>query len=237
MKSFKSALKDLVGNIIWCIKRDLSNSGLQICYGPEKYIIKVCELLEICEDNDTQLSVKGLLSVCGQYSDFPNINVIGKIRLVDSIHNEIGFFNLKKGSDNKILFSENFYNNLLLIDVGMPKLLEQIVTTAKSKKITKVSEICENILITNPLDVDKDWIKYTYIFKIGRLLYNFALGMNEESIWNGVTPTGGIIFIENEAYNGFNYFDQTTIGKYLIDSTELVIDGTFNLFKLSKCSI
>lgn len=234
MKRFKSVLKDLVGTITLGNNSNLSICGVRICYGQEKYIIKVCKLLEICANPDLQLSVEGLLSACSHYSDISYNNIIGEIRLVDSIHNEIGFFTIEEGVNRKNMFGGILYNNLMLIDVGMPVLLTEAVTIAKSKGIVKVSEIYKNILVSNPLEVANDWIEITYRFKIGRLLYDFAIGLTEESVWQGDTPTGGIVFIVNGVSNGFNYFDQTAIGNFLIGSTKLTIDGTHYHFKLSS---
>lgn len=233
MREFKSLLKELVGEIVWGVHYDLSNLWLRICYGQKYYIIQVCKLLEICDD-DSQLSVKELLLICNQYSSCLKINVIGEIRLVDSINDNIGIFNIKGGFGDKDLFDRIFYDNLRLIDGDMPKLLMEIVMTARCMGTTKISEIFENILTSNPLDVDNEWIKNTYLFKIGRLLYNFAIGLTEESVWQGDTPVGGIVFIVGETYYGFNYYNQTAIGKFLIDSSEFIMNKNDCCFKVSR---
>ncbi|MDE6330516.1 MAG: HpaII family restriction endonuclease [Muribaculaceae bacterium] len=232
MSELKAIVKDLVGQISWGVSNGISNCWIRVSYGNENYIVNASDLLDLCND-DAQLSVSQLLSRHNQYPESGSRNIIGEIRIVDTARDSIGFFNVKQSCENKDLFRDIFYNNLRFIDLGMPMLLTEIVRSAKSEGINKISEIYERVKITNPLDVDNDWIENVYLFKIGRLLYNFATGLTEAAIWDGSTPTGGIVFISNGSCSGFNYFDQSALGNFLIDSCELTSVDSALYFKFS----
>ena len=171
------------------------------------YHTSIDELLSQCQPNTTAM-------------------ITDEIRVIDSSENEIGIFEVKEKNNCHYFFGKVFYNNLLMIDGEMPRLLSIILDRVELTGGLKTSEILSRLINTNPLSIDKDWIESTYRFKLGRMLYCLILGMNENCVWNGVTPKGGIIFAEGDIFKGYNNCEQTLIGDYLMGRTE---------FKLDKC--
>lgn len=233
MDNFKNELKQIASKTIFSSPGDLSKSAFLICYGTDKFIISISKLLEVC-DNEDELTVEKLLSASNRNANTPDVSVIGEIRLIDSSYNILFRFSLKNKADDGHLFERYLYDNLLMADCAMPKFLYDIVNIVSSKGINRSSEILNQIISSNPLCIDSDWKENFYRFKIGRLLYIFTLGMTEVTVWDGKVPNGGIICITGSTCTGFNYFDQSSIGDYLIASTEFKINKSYCYIKLLK---
>ena len=233
MGSLKNELKEIVDKTIFSFHGDIAGSNFLIRYGIKEFLIRGNKLLEICKSND-ELSLEKLLSLREKSGHISTPHLIGEIQVFDDTHNRIGGFNIGKSFNEGLLFERRFYDNLRLIDGGMPKLLANIVDIVKAGEISRSIEILDSLIVSNPLHFANDWIDNAYRFKIGRLLYSFVLGMNEDSMWSGLIPNGGVVCLNGTTGSGFGYYDQTSLGNYLIASSELCIEGLKCYFELVK---
>lgn len=122
------------------------------------------------------------------------IKPIGQILIIDSNFDELAHINFRRKDNKEIGFSKVLNDNLLMIDVGMPIILKNIIDMVSRHGGESSRNVYLHLIELNPLHIDKDWIENTYRFKIAHLLYDLTLGVNEEVVWNGRIPIGGILY-------------------------------------------
>lgn len=225
MGNFKEELKEIVDKVLLSYHGDPSESGFNIQYGHEKHIITVAKLMDAFND-EKELSIDRFLSLSHPFQDTSSIILLGEIRLLDSTHDVLGSFSIGKKENQKHLFGQILYDNLRMIDGDMPRLLEAVVKIVNTTGIRKSREILMSLTESNPLHIANGREETTYRFKFGRLLYNFVLGMTEDTTWYGSVPRGGIVFAKNDICKGICFFNQTSLSHHLIDVTEFIFVGS-----------
>ena len=94
--------------------------------------------------------------------------------------------------------SPKFYQNLLMIDMGMPTAMGEMLLAKYRHKLNTVRRCVEKLNETNPLHFNQSHGQPFYESKIKRFLQACAMGMTSEAIWTGVyDATGGQIIVKD----------------------------------------
>ncbi|WP_297334409.1 HpaII family restriction endonuclease [Flavobacterium sp.] len=116
------------------------------------------------------------------------------------------------------IIGEVFLSNLILIDSKLPELLSYIVKFQHFGKHTSLKSIVEELISLNPLNLEKDFKKLYYTYKVKSLLDHLARGMNELEAWN-------------DNRNLHEYYPVMKIGNELIfygENIDRFLDKLFN---------
>jgi type II restriction enzyme len=118
--------------------------------------------------------------------------------------------------------SENFTNNLELIDSGMPGYLADVLLCSYISKFSKISEASE---IAFPSDNPKSSQR---IFKIKQLLGAVAMGLRPSGMWDGdVTKFKGLIVVKADGHVVFYYlYNLTDFQDFLYGSLKFEVAST-----------
>jgi len=148
-----------------------------------------------------------------EYPDLPRGAVRANMRLL----NEMGF-----GFEFVSIDSENFTNNLELIDSAMPKYLADVLLNSYISKPTKLSDVVEN---TFPSDDPKSKQR---VFKVKQLLGAIAMGLRPSGAWDGdVTKFKGLIVVKVDGDVVFYYlYNLTDFQEFLFSSVKFEVAST-----------
>lgn len=118
--------------------------------------------------------------------------------------------------------SENFTNNLELIDSSMPKYLAHLLITAYSNSPTKMSEVSQLAFSA------EDPTSKQRIFKIKQFLGAVAMGLRPAGHWDGdVTKFKGLIVVKVDGDVVFYYlYNLTAFQEFLYNSVKFEVPST-----------
>lgn len=94
-----------------------------------------------------------------------------------------------------------FRCNLLMIDLHFPRLLAEMVRMMHLEEVTRVSELIDQMKISNPLKIKEELINKHgfYEHKMKQFLLALALGMRPAKIYNGTdSAVEGMLFVDGE---------------------------------------
>lgn len=101
--------------------------------------------------------------------------------------------------DFKKVVSRVFNNNLLYQDTALPSILAYMLLEFYGEPISKVSDLCEKLKCSNPLNFDLTSGMDFYAFKLKQFLVNTALGMTPGKPWNGkYLANGGYLVVKED---------------------------------------
>lgn len=113
--------------------------------------------------------------------------------------------------------------NLKLIDGDLPKILAYMLKYKFSKEKSKVLDLLELLKKENPLQYELGHGHPFYEYKIIKFLYDAALGMTPEAVWNGdIHANGGIIVVKNNGdVLAYHTYYKHKFEEYLLNNTML----------------
>lgn len=113
--------------------------------------------------------------------------------------------------------------NLKLIDGDLPKILAYMLKYKFSLKKSKITDLIDILNQNNPLKYDLQHNHPFYKYKIVKFLYDVALGMTPETIWNGeINANGGIIVVKNNGeVLAYHTYYKNKFEEYLLNNTKL----------------
>ena len=119
--------------------------------------------------------------------------------------------------------NETFKLNLQLIDSNLPEIIAFIVKEKFSKKITKMTNVIQNLNKINPLNYNLNLGHNFYEYRIVNFLVEVALGMTSKAVWTGVYDAiGGIIIVKDDSdVLCYHLIDFNKFRVYLKTSTKL----------------
>lgn len=115
--------------------------------------------------------------------------------------------------------SPRFYQNLLMIDMGMPVVMGELLLAKYRYKLNTVRRCVEKLNETNPLHFDLSLGQPFYETKIKRLLQAYAMGMTSETIWTGIYDAIESEAKANEPEACYHIYEQNRFLNYLLDCT------------------
>jgi HpaII restriction endonuclease len=112
--------------------------------------------------------------------------------------------------------------NLQLIDGDLPKILAELLLIRYQQGISSISELIQQLTLSNPLDYDLSEKHPFYAYKIKNFLTDAALGMVAARLWTGhYDATGGIIIVkENGDLVCYHIYNRNEFQTYLMDNTK-----------------
>lgn len=151
---------------------------------------------------------------------YPIKNKIGeRIREVENRGGELFFDSIQ---------SEKLELNLRLIDGDLPEILASMLKLRYLKNITKMSDLLEELNKVNPLNYNLKHGHPFYRYKLVKFLYDAALGMTPEAVWNGeINANGGIIVVKNDGeILAYHTYHKANFEEYLVNNTKLEQSAT-----------
>lgn len=115
--------------------------------------------------------------------------------------------------------SPKFYQNLLMIDMGMPAVMGEMLLAKYRHKLNTVRRCVEKLNETNPLHFNQSHGQPFYESKIKRFLQACAMGMTTEAIWTGVYDVIECKAKANAPGACYHIYEQNRFLNYLLDST------------------
>ncbi len=121
-----------------------------------------------------------------------------------------------------------FYNNLILIDSDLPKILAEMLLLFASSSFSKMSELLDKIQERNPLKYDQHYHHPFYSYKIKRFLTDVALGLQPSKLWEGnYEATGGYLVVKEDGeVLCYHLYNKTLFENYLVFNTKLDTPST-----------
>lgn len=118
--------------------------------------------------------------------------------------------------------SSVFYNNLILIDSSLPRIVAECLLQYYSSKLSKTSDLLEELNKSNPLKFDLDHAHPFYNYKIKRFLTDIALGMMPSKVWTGeLDSTGGYLIVKNDGdVLCYHIYNRNEFEDYLLKYTK-----------------
>ncbi|HLO72044.1 MAG TPA: HpaII family restriction endonuclease [Flavipsychrobacter sp.] len=119
--------------------------------------------------------------------------------------------------------SEIFQLNLELIDSDLPKILSQLLLYRYIHNTNNIEELLNLLNINNPLKYNTAMNHPFYTYKLKGLLYDYALGMTPEKVWNGdYASTAGIIIVKDDGEAlCYRVYHKDIFQRYLLKNTML----------------
>jgi hypothetical protein len=113
--------------------------------------------------------------------------------------------------------------NLKLIDGDLPKILAYMLKYRFSRNKTKIIDLLQILSEENPLNYNLEHGHPFYKYKIIKFLYDVALGMTPEVVWNGdINANGGIIVVKNDGeVLAYHTYYKHKFEEYLFNNTML----------------
>lgn len=113
--------------------------------------------------------------------------------------------------------------NLRLIDGDLPEILAHLLKYRFSTGTTKLTKLLDKLYEENPLGYNLQYNHPFYKYKIIKFLYDAALGMTSETIWNGeIKANGGVIIVKNDGdILAYHTYHKQKFEEYLLNSTFL----------------
>ncbi len=156
----------------------------------------------------------------GRNIDDGEINRINALKSVCERLDECGKSNLKLeffDVDNDV-----FRNNLLLLDLGMPQLIADVLRIYYTSKYSSVKECVERLSKENPFDYNGNDVNAFYSYKIKVLLLSVALGMMPATEWKGkYDANGGYIVVKVDGdIVCYHFYNRNDVENYLYNNTK-----------------
>lgn len=130
----------------------------------------------------------------------------------------------KKGGSFEVagICGDALYANLLMLDMGMPRLISEMLLETYRTGVKSISEITDTIKAKDPLKIGS--IRNTqpiYEYKVKQFLLAFALGMTVSKPWNGAfNANGGYIVVKEDGdVVCYHFFDRQQLEDYLYYNT------------------
>jgi len=119
--------------------------------------------------------------------------------------------------------SEMLELNLRLIDGDLPEILANMLKMRFVTGCSKVKDLIQKLDETNPLEYNLAHKHPFYKYKVIKFLYDTALGMTPETIWNGeIKANGGIIVVKNDGdILAYHTYHKSKFEEYLLNNTFL----------------
>ena len=164
-----------------------------------------------------------------------SINTKSKIQdRVNKILSKGGVFEFKK------IEGEILYNNLILIDSCLPKILSALLVDYFSSKRKRIKELTEYIAEKNPINYDISNKHPFYQYKIKSMLTDITLGMTPCEVWDGeYDANGGYLIVKEDGdVLCYHIYDKNLFEEYLYNNTCLESPSStrHNYAKLEKQS-
>ena len=117
--------------------------------------------------------------------------------------------------------SEQFRENLLLIDSMMPEIVSEMLFGHFSGRASKMVDVIDHLAQTNPIKVKTKSIELFYLQKVRSLLADVALGMTAGKPWDGnyTANSGYLILTKQGTLASIMFSDQNTFRDYLLKNT------------------
>jgi len=134
-------------------------------------------------------------------------------------------FNLLRTAGASVSFvriaSDILYNNLLMLDSCMPKLISECLLRYYSGEEKCLHKLEKLLREENPLHFDIERQPLYYEYKLKQFLLAFALGMTAATLWNGkFNANGGSIVVkETGEIVCFHFFDRNDFEDFLFNNT------------------
>lgn len=130
-----------------------------------------------------------------------------------------------KGCDLRFqrIDSQQFSNNLTIIDSALPLMLSEMLIYFYSGMATGIADLTSILTRNNPLNFDLSQGQPFYEYKIKNFLTDIALGMTPSKSWNGIyDATGGYIVVkENGEVLCYHIYNRNEFQDYLFKNTKL----------------
>lgn len=114
------------------------------------------------------------------------------------------------------------YANLLMLDMGMPKLISELLLLYYSTGINNISTLTKMVRDQDPLYIGEIRnLQPIYEYKVKQFLLAFALGMTVSTPWNGsFNANGGYIIVKEDGdVVCYHFFDRQQLEDYLFYNT------------------
>lgn len=156
--------------------------------------------------SDTE--IKGINTIEGQGK------IKKRVKAVESLGGKLIFCKTEKPI---------FFNNLILIDSLLPKILSNIVLDYYTSDNTTLCQLLSELQKTNPLEFDLSHNHQFYSYKLKRFLTDVALGMMPSKVWSGhIDATGGYLIIKDDGQLlCYHVYNRNEFEGYLIANTKL----------------
>lgn len=118
--------------------------------------------------------------------------------------------------------SSTFSNNLILVDSLLPSIVAEMLLCKYYKGISRISDICSELVRINPCNYDLNGNPLFYEYKIKRFLLEAALGMVPNTAWDGnYDANGGYIVVRDDGeIICYHIYDKTLFENYLYNKTK-----------------
>jgi type II restriction enzyme len=119
--------------------------------------------------------------------------------------------------------SENLLLNLELIDGHLPEIIANLLLYRYQTGKTKLNDLLEILKTENPLKYNLKDDRPFYKYKFVKFLYDIAVGMTPEAIWDGYSQAnGGVIVVkpDGEIFAYHTYY-KSKFEDYLLQNTKL----------------
>ena len=119
--------------------------------------------------------------------------------------------------------SEKLELNLRLIDGDLPEILAYMLKIRYQTKKTSLDQLLVEMETRNPLEYNQRHSHPFYKYKLVKFLYDAALGMTPETVWNGdIAANGGIIIVKNDGeVLAYHTYHKSKFEEYLLNNTML----------------
>lgn len=112
--------------------------------------------------------------------------------------------------------------NLSLIDSCLPQILSEMLLTFFSSKLSKTSDLVDEVTSRNPLHYPLENQHPFYSYKIKRFLTDVALGMMPSTVWTGeYDATGGYLVVKEDGdVLCYHIYNRNEFENYLLHNTK-----------------
>lgn len=151
-------------------------------------------------------------------------NISEKIDIIHRNSSRLSFI----GIEPSAYYGGRFFNNLVLIDYCMPRLVAHILLTSYMANEKNISKLVDIVKRQNPLKLDMADNQPYYECKIKRLLTDIALGMTPAKPWNGIYQANGGYLVVRESGDIICYhiYNKKEFEDYLFYNTKLDTPST-----------
>lgn len=118
------------------------------------------------------------------------------------------------------MYSETFKDNLTMIDGDMERLLSELILDSYRTNVIQCTDLLDHIADINPLNYKR---KEIYVYKFKQFLIAKALGMNPDTLWDGLDNANGgyIVVKENGDVLAYYIYNRNELEQYLFENTKL----------------
>lgn len=111
--------------------------------------------------------------------------------------------------------------NLRLIDGDLPEIVGYMLKVTYQKRLSRLADILEELERESPLNYNQAHKHPFYRYKLVKFLYDAALGMTPETVWNGeIQSNGGIIIVKSDGeVLAYHTYHKAKFEEYLINNT------------------